>query len=96
MRVAGGCGAVLDLTLQLADAPEELAVELLLLKQLPRPAVECPLSLGEFFGECGDDGLRLAGGLRLQLVDAVCEAVDEADDGLDALGEEPANMSLTE
>lgn len=81
MRVAPERGAAtLDLTFEFADAAEELVVELMLLKQLLRPAVECPLGLGEFFRERGDNGLRLADTLRLQLGDAVCETVDEAHD----------------
>ena len=54
------------------------------------------LGLGEFFGERGDDLLWRTEGLRFQLVDAVCEAVNEADDSRGALRVNPSNVSLAE
>ena len=96
MRVTGDRAAALNLALQLADTPEELVVELMLLKQLLRPAVEGPLDPGEFFRERGDDGLRRADGLRLQLVDAVCEAVDKAGDRINALRVNPTDVCLAQ
>lgn len=76
MGVTGDRAVELDRVLELADAAQESVVELMLLKQVLRPAVEYPLGPGEFFGERGDDGLRLADGLRFELFDPVGEAVN--------------------
>ncbi len=57
----------------------------MLLKQLLRPAVECPLDLSEFFRERGDYGLRLTNRLRLQLFDVVYEPMNDAHNGRSAL-----------
>jgi hypothetical protein len=65
MGVARDRRAALDLVLQLAEASQELMVELLLCKQLCVAARECPLGTGEFFGERSDDRLRLTERLRL-------------------------------
>jgi hypothetical protein len=94
--VAGDGHPTLDLVLQLAEAPEELIVELLLLKQFLRLTCERALGTGEFLRERGDDGLWRTDGLRFKLINAVGEAVDEADDGLDALRVHPADMSFAE
>jgi len=97
VRVArDGRAAVFDRVLQLAEASQELMVELMLLKQLCVASGEGPPGPGEFCGEGGSDGLRLAEGLRFQLVDAVCEAVNEADDSLNALRVNLTDVSLAE
>jgi hypothetical protein len=88
--------AVFDRVLQLSEASQELVVELLLHKQLCVASGEGLPGSGEFFGERDDDGLRLADGLRFQLVDTVCEAVNEADDSLNTLRVNLSDVSLAE
>ena len=94
MGVAHDRAGALDFVLQLADAAEELVVELLLLKQLCVTSRERLPGLGEFFGERGDEGLGVARQLSLLFCDLIFETGDEADDRLEPLIVEPADSRM--
>ena|SRR5215204_4255100 len=96
MRVAHDGRAALDLRLQLADAAEELVVELLLLKQLFVPSRERLLGPGEFFRERGDEWLGVARQLSLEALNLVFETGDEADDRIEPLIIAPADGRMAE
>ena len=81
----------LDLTPQLTDAEQELVVELMLFEQLCVASRQRLLDLGEFFRERGDEGLRVARQLSLEVLDLVFETGDEADDRIEPLIVEPAD-----
>ena len=91
MGVAGDRAAALDLRLQLAEAAEELVVELLLREQFGVAARERLLGAGEFFGERGGEGLGVARELSLKVLDLVFESGDKADDRIKPLIVEPAD-----
>jgi hypothetical protein len=96
MGVTHDRSAALDRAFEFTEATQELVVELALLKQCLRLTRERALGTGEFCGESGDDGLWRADGLRLQLFDVVGETMDKADNCLNALRVNPADVSLAE
>ena len=71
-----------DAAFDLADAADELVVELTLLKQFLRLTRERALERSQLFGESGDDGLRGADDSRFEFFDPVGESVNELDDGI--------------
>ena len=96
MGVERGAPVALDLALEFPDAAQELMVELVLLAQLSGLPRECLLGTGEFLRESGDDGLGLTDGLHFQLINAVSEAMDEANDGVNALIVNLGDVGLAE
>jgi hypothetical protein len=87
---------VFDLALKLAEAAHELVVELALLNQRFVPSGERLLGQGEFFGERGDGGLRVARQLSLEIRDLILETSDEAEDGVEALVVESTDGAMAE
>lgn len=88
--------AAFDLTLQLADAAEELMVELALLKQFLRLARERALGFVQLIPEPHEHRLGVADELCIEVSDLVGEAVDEADDSISALVVNPEDVRLAE
>jgi len=86
--------AAFNLALQLTQATQELMVELAFSHQCRSFTSERAFNCGEFFREQRDDGLGCANELRLQILNVVCEAVEEADESRSALRINPLNVSL--
>jgi len=79
---------------QFTQATPEVMVELAFSHQLISFTSEGAFNFGELLGELCDDGLGCADELGLQILDAVCEAMDEADESRFALLVNPSDVSL--
>lgn len=84
------CGA-LDLTLQLADAAQQLMVELTFCDQFLRLTLKGLLGEFEFFRQRGDQRLRVGSELSGQLFDLILKTCDETKDNLRSLIKESKN-----
>jgi len=94
MRVVFDRCAALKSVLEFTNAMQELMVALTLLNDLISFARERAFNFGEFLGERGDDGLGCADEQRLQILDVVHQAVDEADNSTFTLRVNPGDVSL--
>ncbi len=86
--------AAFNLALQFTQTTQELMVELAFSNQLISFTSERAFNFGEFFREQRDDGLRCADEQRLQILDVVHKAVDEADNSTFTLRVNPGDVSL--